>query len=180
MLRKRTQIKDEDRVIKNRERSEKKTFDRAVNLLTYKPRSVRELRERLLEKVWTDHEIVEEVIEKLKKYNYLNDEQFARDFAASRIRQKPIGKRRLRLDLMKKKLDKETIDKALTEVFEESPEVEIIDRAIAKRLRIKGIPEEQSDKKKFFDHLLRLGFDYDVIRDKMREIASGDFESEES
>lgn len=169
-------IKDEDRVIKNLERSRKKTFDRAVNLLTYKPRSIRELRERLLEKIWTNQEIVEEVIEKLKKYNYLNDEQFANDFAASKIRQKPIGKRRLRIDLVKRKLDKETIQKALDNTFEETPESEIIDRAIAKRLRIKGKPEEQSDKKKFFDHLLRLGFSYDIVRDKMREVSSGEFE----
>ena len=179
MWKKYKEIKDEERVIKNLERSRKKTFDRAVNLLTYKPRSITELRERLLEKIWTNQEIVEEVIEKLKKYGYLNDMQFAKDLAASKVRQKPIGKNRLRMDLLKKKLDKETIDKALAETFEETPENEIIDRAIAKRLRIKGKPEEQNDKKKFSDHLLRLGFSYDIVRDKMREVMSGDFDEDE-
>lgn len=172
------EIKDEERVIKNLERSRKKTFDRAVNLLTYKPRSIKELRERLLEKIWTNQEIVEEVIEKLKKYGYLNDMQFAKDLAASKVRQRPIGKKRLRMDLLKKKLDKETIDKALEETFEETPEEEIIDRAIAKRLRIKGKPEDQKEKKKFYDHLLYLGFSYDVVRDKMREVISGEFDED--
>lgn len=176
MWKKRQKIKDEDRVIKNPERSRQKTFDRAVNLLTYKPRSIRELRERLLEKPWTDQEIVEEVIEKLKKYKYLDDQQFARDFAASKLRQKAVGKKRLRIDLLKKKLDQETIDQALAETFDETPEDELIDRAIAKRLRIKGRPEDPSDKKKFYDYLLRLGFGYDVVRDKIREISSGEFE----
>ena len=53
----------------NPEKSRPKTFDRAVNLLTYKPRSVKELRERLLEKDWTNEQIVDEVIEKLKIMN---------------------------------------------------------------------------------------------------------------
>lgn len=176
MWKRRKQIKDEDRVIKNPDRSRKKTFDRAVNLLTYKPRSIKELRERLLEKPWTNQEIVDEVIEKLEKYNYVNDEQFARDFAASKIRQKAIGRRRLRIDLIKKKLDKDIIEKALAETFEDTPEDEIINRAVAKRLRIKGKPEDQKEKKKFFDHLMRLGFSYDVVRDKMREVESGEFE----
>ncbi len=97
----------------NVERARQKTFDRAVNLLTYKPRSIKELRERLLEKEWTNGEIVEEVIDKLKNYGYLNDIQFANDFASSKLRQKPIGKRVLKQKLTMKKLDKETIDEAV-------------------------------------------------------------------
>jgi regulatory protein len=180
MWNKSKQIKDEDRVIKNLERSRTKTFDRAVNLLTYKPRSIKEMRDRLLEKIWTNQEIVDEVIEKLKSYGYLNDMQFAKSFAASKVRQKPIGKKRLRMDLMKKRLDKETIEKTLEATFEETPEEEIIDRAIAKRLRIKGKPEDQNEKRKFYDHLLRLGFSYDIVRDKMREVVNGDFEENNS
>ncbi len=167
-------IKDEDRVIKNPERSRQKTFDRAVNLLTYKPRSIEELRERLLEKIWTNEEIVDSVIEKLKEYNYLNDEQFATSFAASKIRQKHFGRRRLEQDLYRKKLDQETIKKAIDNALEETPEDEIIDRAIAKRLRIKGIPETQNDKNNFFGYLMRQGFSYDLIREKMGNIESSD------
>jgi regulatory protein len=163
-------IKDEDRIIKNPERSRQKTFDRAVNLLTYKPRSIEELRERLLEKAWTNHEIVDAVIEKLKEYNYLNDEQFATNLAASKIRSKNFGKRRLQQDLKRKKLDNETIEKALENAFEEYPEEDVIDRAVAKRLRIKGIPETPNEKRNFFGYLMRQGFDYDLIRKKMDEI----------
>jgi regulatory protein len=155
----------------NVEKSRTRTFDRAVNLLAFKQRSVSELRTRLLEKDWTNAEIVEEVIEKLAGYGYLNDVQFAKSFAASQIRQKPIGKRVLKQKLALKKLDKETVDEALEKAFEDTPESEIIDRAIEKRLRIKGKPETREDTKKFFDFLLRQGFSFDLVRDKMREIA---------
>lgn len=161
------------------ERMRQKTFDRAVNLLAFKPRSIHELRERLLEKEWTNAETVESVIEKLKEYNYLNDEQFARTLAHSKIRQKPIGKRVLKQKLALKKLDKETVETTLENVFEEIPESEIIERAIEKRLRLKGKPETREDSKKFYDYLLRQGFSYDLVSSKMRELNSRSMDEEE-
>jgi regulatory protein len=179
MWKKRKEIKpDEERVIKNVERARQKTFDRAVNLLAYKPRSVVELRTRLMEKEWTNSAIVEEVIQKLEGYGYLNDGQFAKDFAASQLRGKPIGKRVLKQKLVMKKLDKETIEAAIETVFEETPETEVIERAVAKRLRLKGKPETREDVKKFYDYLLRQGFSYDVVSNKMREIAARDFDED--
>jgi regulatory protein len=171
MWRRKIEIKDEDRVIEDAAKSRQRTFDRAVNLLTYKQRSIKELRERLLEKDWTNSAIVEEVIKKLESYGYLNDAQFAKSFAASKIRQKPVGKRVLQQKLAQRKLDKETVSEAIEKAFEETPETEIIDRAIEKRLRLKGKPTEREDVKKFYDFLLRQGFSYDLVRDKMREIA---------
>ena len=160
-------IKDEDREITDPERAKKKTFDRAVNLLTFRPRSIEEIRIRLLEKAWTNEEIVAGVIEKLKEYNYLNDEEFAASFASSKLRQKAIGKRRLEQDLYRKKLDKETIRTAIESAYEENPEEELIARAIEKRLRTKGAPETHNERQNFFGYLVRLGFSYDLIRGKM-------------
>ena len=137
-------------------------MNRAVKLLAAKPRSIRELRERLLEKLWTDEAIVDRVIEKLEEYKYLDDEQFARDVALSKLRQNPQGKRRLQQSMSQKKLDKETVDRAIADAFEKLPEDELIDQAIAKRLRLKGRPETREDTKKFYDHLLRLGFSFDL------------------
>lgn len=168
----------EPRII-NPERARQKTFDRAVNLLAFKPRSIAELRERLLEKDWTTAEIVDAVLDKLKEYNYLNDEQFAKSLAASQIRQKPIGRRVLKQKLALKKLDKETVEAALETAFEETPEDEIIDRAIEKRLRLKGKPETREDSKKFYDYLLRQGFSYDLVSNKMREINNRSLDEDE-
>ena len=180
MWKRRKEIKDDsERIIKDVEKSRTRTFDRAVNLLTYKPRSIKELRERLLEKDWTNEAIVQETIEKLEKYGYLNDAQFAKDFASSKLRQKPVGKRVLKQKLAQRKLGKETVEEAIEKAFEETPEEEIIERAIEKRLRVKGIPKEREDVKKFYDFLLRQGFSYDLVRDKMREIAARDFDDPE-
>ena len=149
-------------------------MNRAVKLLAAKPRSVLELRERLLEKLWTNEEIVDVVLEKLKEYKYLDDQQYARDLAVSKLRQKPQGKRRLKQSLSQKKLDKEIVDQAIVSAFEKLPEDELIDKAIEKRLRLKGKPETREDLKKFYDHLLRQGFAFDLIRVKVSEIPKRD------
>lgn len=154
-------------------------MDRAVRLLAAKPRSVRELRDRLLDKLWTDEEIVDAVIAKLSDYKYLDDEQYARDVAVSRLRQKPQGKRRLQMTMSQKKLDKDTVEAAIENAFEEMPEDDLIDAAIQKRLRLKGKPETRDDAKKFYDFLLRRGFGYDLIRTKMSGLAAGAYDPSE-
>jgi regulatory protein len=163
-------VADEDRSVTDREKSRERTLKRAVTLLAAKPRSSEELRIRLLEKAWTDREIVDEVIKKLEGYKYVDDEQYARDFAAARLRERPQGKRRLQQLMGRQKLPRQLVEQAIEEAFEARPEDELIDTAIAKRLRLKGRPETREDVKKFYDHLMRQGFGFDLIRDKVSAI----------
>lgn len=163
-------VEDEDRVVKDPLRSRERTMNRAVKLLAAKPRSIGELRTRLLEKHWTNDEIVDSVIEKLKEYKYLDDDQFAGDLALSKLRQKPQGKRKLQQSLSRKQISRETMDRAIESAFEKMPESELLDQAIAKRVRLKGVPETREDKKRFFDHLLRQGFDLGLVRDQLNAL----------
>ena len=163
-------IDESERVIKDEQKAKQRTMDRAIRLLAAKPRSVAELRERLLEKSWTNSHIVGEVLLKLEEYKYLDDKQYAKDLAASRLRQRPQGKRKLKQTISQKKLDKETVDEAITYAFERMPETELVETAIEKRIRLKGIPESREDLKKFYDHLLRQGFSYGLIREKLDDV----------
>jgi SOS response regulatory protein OraA/RecX len=87
MWRKRIELNDrKERIVKDVEKATERTMNRAVKLLAAKPRSVGELRERLLEKTWTNDAIVETVIAKLLEYGYLDDERFAADLALSKLR----------------------------------------------------------------------------------------------
>jgi regulatory protein len=160
------------------ERARARTFQRAVKLLAAKPRSIAELRERLLEKQWTNEATVEAVIAKLREYGYLNDERFAFGYASYRVRQKPVGRQRLARDLQMKKVSRETADEALDLVFEETPEEELIDRAIEKRIRLHGRPQTRAEVKSLFDHLLRLGFTYDLIMSKARHVSNASLEED--
>jgi regulatory protein len=160
------------------ERARARTLQRAVKLLAAKPRSVEELRERLLEKEWTDEAAADYALSKLKEYGYLDDERFAFGFASYRVRQKPLGRQRLARDLKTRKVSKETADAALELVYQETSEEELITRAIEKRIRLRGRPTTRQETKSLYEHLLRLGFSYDLIIRKVREASSADVDEE--
>jgi regulatory protein len=161
------------------QKARERTVQRAVKLLAAKPRSIQELRERLLEKQWTDETAVEYALAKLKEYGYLDDERFAFGFASYRVRQKPVGRQRLARDLQTKKVSKETADAALELVYQETPEEDLIARAIEKRIRLRGRPTTRQETKSLYDHLLRLGFSYDLIIRKVREASDASVENDE-
>lgn len=162
------------------EKARERTMQRAIKLLAAKPRSVAELRERLLEKEWTSEEIVEAVLVKLGEYGYLDDERFAVGFASYRVRQRPVGRQRLARDLQMKKVPRETADEALNLVYAETPEEELIARAIERRIRLRGRPSTRQETKSLYEHLLRLGFSYDLIIRKVREASANAVEMEEA
>lgn len=171
MWRKRREtLPDDERVVGEPKKACERTMNRALKLLAAKPRSIGELRSRLLEKLWTNEEIVDQVIEKLKEYKYLDDRQYAKDLAVSKLNQKPQGSHRLRRSLSQKQLDRETVDQAIASAFNKMPETELIDRAVEKWLRSKGRPKTREETKKLYDHLLRQGFGFDLIRDRVSAI----------
>jgi regulatory protein len=161
------------------EKARARTLQRAVKLLAAKPRSVAELRERLLEKEWTNEEAVEAALARLKEYGYLDDERFAFGFASYRVRQKPVGRERLKRDLQMKQVPRETADAALDLVYEETPEEELIARAIERRIRLRGRPSTRQETKSLYEHLLRLGFSYDLIIRKVREASDASVEEDQ-
>ena len=146
-------------------------------MLAAKQRSVEELRERLLAGRGATSELVETVIERLREYGYLDDERFAQSYASLRIQQRPIGRQRLQRDLHLKKIDKQTVDAALDQVFDQTPEADLIDRAIAKRIRLRGRPRSREEAKKLFDHLLRQGFAFELVSEKVRALAQNRIEN---
>jgi regulatory protein len=148
----------------------RRTFNRAIKLLTIKPRSVAELRERLLQGKNTNKEIVETVIARLQEYGYLNDERFAFGYASLRVKQRPVGRRRLERDLKLKKVANSVAAEALELVYAETPEEQLIDVAIEKRIRLRGRPKTRAEAKSLFDHLLRQGFAFDLVSERVRAL----------
>jgi SOS response regulatory protein OraA/RecX len=156
-----------------------RTFQRAIKLLAAKSRSVSELRELLLQGRETNKTVAEEVIERLQEYGYLDDERFAFGYASLKVRQRPVGRQRLKRDLALKKVPQETVDEALDLVFGETSEAELIDRAIEKRTRQRGRPTNRAEAKSLFDHLLRQGFPFELVAEKVKAASKADLEDDE-
>lgn len=156
------------------------TFQRAIKLLTAKSRSIAELRGLLLQGRGATKGDVEEVISRLRDYGYLDDERFALGYASARVRQRPVGRRRLKQDLALKKVSPETAAEALDLIYAEGAESELIDRAIEKRTRVRGRPKNRDEAKRLFDHLLRQGFPFELVAEKVRAVSRAALEEMES
>lgn len=155
-----------------------RAFQHAVKLLAAKPRSIAELRERLSERS-TSKAIVDTVIERLREYGYLDDERYALSYASSKLRQQPIGRRRLKQNLAMKQVDKTVADGVLDQVFAETSEEELIEQAIAKRTRLRGRPKTRAEAKSLFDYLLRQGFPFELVSDRVRAASRTDLDEPE-
>lgn len=155
-----------------------RAFQRAVKLLAAKPRSIAELRERLAERC-SSKTVIETVIARLREYGYLDDERYALGYASSKVRQQPIGRRRLELSLERKKVDRAVAAEALDQVFAETPEEDLLDRALEKRVRLRGRPKTRAEAKSLFDHLLRQGFPFELVSQKVRAVSKADLEETE-
>ncbi len=158
----------ESKTVSTPEEIRARTFQRAIKLLAAKSRSVAELRERLLESRGSSETAVETVIARLREYGYLDDERFAVGYASLKVRQQPIGRRRLEQSLARKKVPRAVADEALNQVFAETSEEQLIDRAVEKRIRLRGRPKTRTEAKSLFDHLLRQGFAFELVSEKVR------------
>ncbi|MFY9610118.1 MAG: regulatory protein RecX [Blastocatellia bacterium] len=149
------------------DRNEEKVTAAALRMLAARPRTETQLRERLMSLPWTNQRLVDDCISRLKEMDYVNDDKFAESYASHRLSVRPVGRARLARELALKKVDRQTIECALDRVFDDSGEDELIDRAIQKRIRTHGRPAERAESKRMFDHLARLGFEFDLITRKL-------------
>ena len=162
----------EQKVEKGTEKIYDKTLQRAFRLLSYRPRTVVEMRGRLLEKEWAVPEIVEQVIIRLESLNYLNDAEYAERFATARLERGPVGAIRLRRDLRQKQLAAPTVDQAVRQIYAEHPEEELIAAAAQRWLARKAAAGGPVDTQKLLGFLMRRGFSPPLVYQTVRQYLS--------
>ncbi|MFV0439890.1 MAG: RecX family transcriptional regulator [Lachnospirales bacterium] len=134
----------------------------ALKYLSHRIRCEKEVRQKLIDK-----DIPEEVIEKtvgfLKKYNYLNDYDFARAYIKDKLHLTGYGRKKIAYDLKYLGIKEDVIiELEETErVFEKEEEVALkLGRKKSKRLDLYDF----KDKNKLTNYLIRRGFGYDIIK----------------
>ncbi len=140
----------------------------ALRLLSFRPRSIEELRQRLRLKKYTA-EAIEGVIETFTRQGLLNDALFARFFATSKIYTRPVGKRQLEIDLKKKGLSGPLIQETLGGLSDYDEKKTALDLARERFLRMADLSGEKK-KARLFSFLKRRGFSNDSIFAAIREL----------
>ena len=145
----------------------------ALRFLATRPRTEREVRDKLREKEFSDEEI-SAAIKDLKQTGLLNDADFARMFVHDAIARRPTGKLLLKQKMTLLGLDKATIEESLQNSGEENDQQSLALEAARKFIK-KGQPprgkrEMLKARNRVANFLGRRGFTWDVIHPVLKSV----------
>lgn len=125
---------------------------------------------------------LEWVIERLTAQGYLDDAQFARQFARARIVGGGVSRRRLQDELYRRGVGREIAAEAIDHTLDDAQldEYQAARAAARKRVRSLGALEPQVLRRRLYGFLARRGYEPDVVHRVMREVLAGGEEPEET
>ena len=135
-------------------------FDTAAKFLK-SPKTEYQVREKLYEKGFHKVEI-EQVIEKMKYYGYIDDYDYCRLFIE--IKSKKMGKKKIEYKLInEKRVNEKLVYKALAEFFDKDLEKEKCREYAIKYMEKKHLVLDMDGKAKVGQHLYQKGYNWDTI-----------------
>ena len=142
----------------------------AFDYLSYRIRTISEIKKRL-KKAKLQEETIEKAITHLKELKLVDDEAFARQLVAEKIKNKPSGKRMIEKKLYEMGIPKQVGESVLDELMDEETEKSLAVKVYDKLLpKLQGL-DRQEARKKIFAKLASRGFNFDIINEIIREKA---------
>lgn len=139
----------------------------ATRQLTYRPRSVSELRNTLTQRGFRAITI-DAVVERFTELGYLNDEEFARRWIANREQLAPRGKRLLKQELRQKGIGADLVEETLNQA-DIDDDASALALAKHRLTKMTGL-ERDAQRRRIAGYLERRGFNYDTVRRVDRQL----------
>jgi len=134
----------------------------AVALLAQRARASGEIRQKLRRKLYME-DTIEMVLYKLEKERLMDDEAFAREWAASRARSQ-IGRSRIMRELRMKGITQEMAERALDELDEDEGDEAAVMLAQKLLRRYSSEADERKAMQKMLAAMARRGYGYEDSR----------------
>ena len=143
-------------------------YNKCIKYISVRIRSTYEIKEYLKRKNIDNLEI-ENIIEKLQKNNFINDEDFTKAFVHDKLNFTTMGPYKIEQELRKHQIDTNIIYKYISDIDDE-----IIDNKINKQITklMKSNRKKQNIRNKIYTNLLSLGYSSEMI---LRNINNYDF-----
>ncbi len=133
-------------------------MDAALGFLAAKPRTVREVEDKLDTLDFGEGDIIQTVA-RLHELGLVDDEKYAEDFVATRLATKPVSRRKLKEQLYAHRLPKDVIDAAISTV-DDAAEAANAKAVAEKYVRQFAALDEQERKQRVMRRLVGRGFDF--------------------
>ena len=131
------------------------TLEKAVKYLNVRMRSTYEIRQYLRGKGFAGEDI-EEVLELLAKYKYIDDAAYAGAFIRDRLNFNPCGSKKMYAELRKRGISGDVINEALAENMDAEIESEAA-------LKV-ALKQHTDNREKLLRYLLGRGFTYSAAK----------------
>lgn len=142
-----------------------RVYGRALDFLSYRPRSAAEVRRNLRQKDVAD-DIVEQVLERLARAGLVDDREFARYWVENRQQFNPRGARALRHELRERGVPDAIVAEALADLDEEFAARQVAEAGARRMAHL----EPGDLRRKLGAYMARRGFSYAVIQPLIEEI----------
>ena len=150
------------------EEIEQRAVDRALNYLSYRPRSREEVR-RYLRRKETPPEIIETALERLDRLDFVNDRTFAGFWIESREHFSPRGARALKNELRMKGVERDVVDELVNDEQDEERALRAGRKKAMSLLNTSNI-DYATFRNRLGPFLQRRGFAYQVVTKTVREL----------
>ncbi len=152
--------------------------DRALRLLAVRPRSRRELADRL-GRQGVGAEVIRRVLADLARVGLVDDAAFARRRALDRMGRGPVGRRRLEAELLASGVDRRLVAQVLDEVYRGADEAELALQAARNvAARYRDLPRE-ARLRRLYAYLVRQGFAVEAATGAALRAAGGPGDGED-
>lgn len=144
----------------------------ALSFLAYRDRSEQEVRRRLERSGFTE-DAIEQAVAYLIESGLLDDRSFAISYAEGRFRSGGYGPVRIKHDLRRKGIGRAAAEEAVERVFSDTEAQLSTARELGRRRweRLSGEKDDRKRRKKVFDHLVRRGFQREMVRNITDELS---------
>ena len=139
---------------------------RAIHLLTDTAKTEKGLREKLRQGHYPE-DIIEQAMDYVRSFGYLDDRKYAESFVLSRKESK--SRKEIYAALLQKGVSAEQIQEVLDEVYAEEGEREVIRKLILKK-HVDVLQANEEELHKLYGYLARKGFRYEEIRKAIEEM----------
>lgn len=147
-----------------------KAKERALKLLDYRPRSRKEIAQRLVRADFAE-DVVEETLTRLEDLGFIDDKQFSQGWVNHRLAGKGMGKTRIKWELRQKGITTEVAEEALSAV-DADVEYESALESARRRWGKDKDPDERTRRRRLAGYLRRQGFDWDTITKVLNELGA--------
>jgi regulatory protein len=145
-----------------------KAVDRALNYLSFRPRSREEVR-RYLRRKETPPELVASVMERLDRLDLVNDHAFASFWIDSREQFSPRGAYALKNELRMKGVEREVVDELVNDEKDEERALLAGQKKAFSLVRIPDI-DYATFRTRLGSFLQRRGFGYEIVTRTVRQL----------